>query len=36
MPVYEYRCIDDEEHPILEITRGIMDTESIYKCYECQ
>jgi len=36
MPVYEYRCIDDEEHPIIEITRGIMDTESIYKCNVCE
>lgn len=36
MPVYEYRCIDNEQHPIVEVTRGIMDTESIYKCNACQ
>jgi putative FmdB family regulatory protein len=35
MPTYEYRCIDDESHAILEITRSINEPESNYTCVEC-
>jgi len=36
MPIYEYRCTDDESHAILEVTRGITDSEETYKCEECE
>jgi putative FmdB family regulatory protein len=36
MPVYEYRCADDEAHAILEINRGINDLEDQYSCIECE
>ena len=36
MPVYEYRCVYDEAHAILEVHRGINDTEGAYTCVECE
>jgi putative FmdB family regulatory protein len=35
MPIYVYRCVDEEDHPILEVTRSINDQEGSYKCEEC-
>ena len=36
MPTYVYRCVDDEYHAILEVTRSITDEEGTYKCEECE
>ena len=36
MPVYEYRCADDEAHAILEVNRGINDPEENYTCVQCK
>ena len=35
MPIYVYRCIDDEDHGTIEITRPFDAEEGIYKCDEC-
>jgi putative FmdB family regulatory protein len=36
MPIYEYRCVDDESHAKLEVTRSINDPEQPYECKECE
>ena len=35
MPIYEYRCVDDEYHARLEVTRSIHEPEQQYICEEC-
>lgn len=35
MPVYEYKCVDNDLHPILQITRSITQPEEAYKCEKC-
>jgi putative FmdB family regulatory protein len=35
MPVYEYKCVDDEYHARLEVTRSISEAEEQYFCEEC-
>lgn len=34
MPIYEYKCICDEDK-IITFERGIKDDEPIYKCDQC-
>lgn len=35
MPVYEYKCIEDDSHATLSITRSIVDNDPGYFCEEC-
>lgn len=35
MPVYEYKCSEDEAHALLSVTRSISDEDPGYECEEC-
>ena len=36
MPVYEYKCTEDDAHAILTVTRSITDQDPGYLCKECE
>lgn len=36
MPVYEYKCLEDEAHPTMSVQRSIMDEDPGYTCVECE
>jgi putative FmdB family regulatory protein len=36
MPVYEYKCIEDDSHPLLSVTRSISEDDPGYICEECE
>ena len=36
MPVYEYKCTENEEHPLLSINRSISENDPGYTCSECE
>jgi putative FmdB family regulatory protein len=36
VPVYEYKCVDNELHEILSVTRSISEDDPGYKCAECE
>jgi putative FmdB family regulatory protein len=36
MPTYEYKCTQEEAHPLLEITRSIKEAEGEYTCVVCE
>ena len=36
MPVYEYKCTEDEAHAILSVTRSISEDDPGYTCSECE
>jgi putative FmdB family regulatory protein len=35
MPVYEYKCTENEAHELLSINRSISENDPGYKCSEC-
>jgi len=35
MPVYEYRCVGNAYHALLQVTRPINDPAGEYSCEEC-
>ena len=35
MPVYEYKCSEDEAHPLMSISRSISDDDPGYTCVQC-
>jgi putative FmdB family regulatory protein len=35
MPVYEYRCSEDDAHATLAVTRSIAEEDPGYICEEC-
>jgi len=35
MPVYEYKCSDDEAHPPMSISRSILEDDPGYLCIKC-
>jgi hypothetical protein len=35
MPVYEYKCSEDDAHALLAVTRSISDLDPGYLCKEC-
>lgn len=35
MPVYEYKCGEDDSHAILNVTRSISESDPGYRCEEC-
>jgi predicted nucleic acid-binding Zn ribbon protein len=36
MPVYEYKCAEDNAHATLTVTRSIMEEDPGYICEECE
>jgi putative FmdB family regulatory protein len=36
MPVYEYKCSNDEAHQLMSINRSITDADPGYTCVECK
>jgi putative FmdB family regulatory protein len=36
MPVYEYKCNEDDSHATLSITRSIAENDPGYICEECE
>jgi putative FmdB family regulatory protein len=36
MPVYEYKCIQDDAHATLSVTRSINEEDLGYICEECE
>lgn len=36
MPVYEYRCMQDDAHAKLSVTRSINEEDPGYICEECE
>lgn len=36
MPVYEYKCTQDDAHPILAVTRSISESDPGYSCAQCE
>jgi putative FmdB family regulatory protein len=36
MPVYEYKCTEDESHAVLSVTRSISENDPGYVCEECE
>lgn len=36
MPVYEYKCTEDDAHAILSVTRSMMENDPGYTCEECE
>lgn len=36
MPVYEYKCTEDEAHAILSVTRSISEDDPGYICVKCE
>lgn len=36
MPVYEYKCTENEAHALLSVTRSISENDPGYKCSECE
>lgn len=35
MPVYEYKCSEDDSHALLSVTRSISEDDPGYRCEEC-
>ena len=35
MPVYEYKCTEDDAHATLAVTRSISESDPGYICEEC-
>jgi putative FmdB family regulatory protein len=35
MPVYEYKCLEDDTHPLMSISRSISEDDPGYKCVKC-
>lgn len=35
MPVYEYKCTEDDAHATLAVTRSISESDPGYNCEEC-
>lgn len=35
MPIYEYKCSEDESHAVLNVTRSISEDDPGYECQEC-
>jgi predicted nucleic acid-binding Zn ribbon protein len=35
MPVYEYKCSQDDAHPLMSITRSISENDPGYQCVQC-
>jgi putative FmdB family regulatory protein len=35
MPVYEYKCGQDDAHPLMSITRSISEDDPGYSCAQC-
>jgi putative FmdB family regulatory protein len=35
MPVYEYKCSEDDAHATLSVTRSISENDPGYTCEEC-
>ena len=36
MPVYEYKCVNNESHSLLSVTRSISENDPGYTCLECE
>jgi len=36
MPVYEYKCTQDDAHATLAVTRSILENDPGYSCEECE
>ena len=36
MPVYEYKCGEDDSHATLSVTRSISEEDPGYSCEECE
>jgi putative FmdB family regulatory protein len=36
MPVYEYKCSEDDAHAIMSVHRSIKDEDPGYTCVECE
>jgi putative FmdB family regulatory protein len=36
MPIYEYKCQDNDLHPLLSVTRYISEDDPGYVCEECK
>ena len=36
MPVYEYKCTEDDAHATLAVTRSILENDPGYSCEECE
>ena len=36
MPVYEYKCSEDEAHPTMSVQRSITEEDPGYTCVECE
>jgi putative FmdB family regulatory protein len=36
MPVYEYKCSEDDSHPLLSVTRSISEDDPGYTCAKCK
>lgn len=36
MPVYEYKCAEDDAHATLNVTRSIKEEDPGYVCEECE
>jgi putative FmdB family regulatory protein len=36
MPVYEYKCVENDSHATLSITRSISEDDPGYLCEECE
>ena len=36
MPVYEYKCTEDDAHATLAVTRSISESDPGYVCEECE
>jgi putative FmdB family regulatory protein len=36
MPIYEYKCSQDNTHKVFEVERSILDPESMQSCPECK
>jgi putative FmdB family regulatory protein len=36
MPVYEYKCSEDDSHAVLSVTLSISENDPGYLCQECE
>jgi len=36
MPVYEYKCTNDDAHATMSVHRSINDSDPGYTCVECE
>ena len=36
MPVYEYKCTEDDAHATMSVNRSILEDDPGYTCVECE